>query len=196
MHATTDPTFEITSTGLMDIEEDYLSKEMEPEVAGKDLIADYVKWYYESDSSVRDDKYLDFSKFMEYSYDLSEKAAPFLDNCDIGKDEVCQEFMDEAYKQWDIIKLEKKLEKDQEPPKADRVRFYLDTYHDYHIHNAQKDVEKLDFDLFLQFVYDLSEKAEPFLFVCDPNLKENNYNELKEFALKEWKKIIKERGPW
>ena len=98
----------------MEIHDEYMSGSLEnkpqkktiekPPLPGKDLIADYIKWYYESDSTVRGDKSLDMAKFMEYSYDLSEKAAPFLSNCDMGKDDICKEFMDEANKQWEIVK--------------------------------------------------------------------------------------------
>ena len=41
---------------------------------------------------------------MEFYYEVSEKAAPFLKNCDMGDEEVCKEFKKEAVKQWDIIK--------------------------------------------------------------------------------------------
>jgi hypothetical protein len=47
-------------------------------IPGINLVADYVKWYYESSFDVRGDKVLDYNKFMDFSYELSEKAAPFL----------------------------------------------------------------------------------------------------------------------
>ena len=70
----------------------------EKKIPGKDLVADYVKWYYEYNFDARLDQNLDYTKFMEYSYDLSEKAAPFLSNCDIGDEEICKEFKSEVNK--------------------------------------------------------------------------------------------------
>jgi hypothetical protein len=40
---------------------------------------------------------------MEFSYELSEKAAPFLNNCDIDNKEICLAFQKEANLQWRII---------------------------------------------------------------------------------------------
>ena len=54
-------------------------------------------------------------------------------------------------------------EADEVNPYTDRIRFYLEAYHNYRMHTAQKTLEALDFDMFMEFAYDLSEKAEPFL---------------------------------
>ena len=65
----------------MQVKDQYFDDDVEmPEfkVPGKDLVADYVKWYYDNSFEVRDDIVLDYNKFMDFSYELSEKAAPFL----------------------------------------------------------------------------------------------------------------------
>ena len=89
-------------------------------------------------------------------------------------------------KQWDIIKLKKtgKMTTDaddkENPPYADRIKFYLEVYHDYKLHIAQKEVETLDFDMFMDFAYDLSEKAEPFLNICQLDKDDECFNFQKE----------------
>ena len=108
---------------------------------------------------------------MEFSYTLSEKAAPFLLNCDIDDPEVCQAFEKEVNKQWELILsqnrgemiTEKDAENNAKTELAERVQFYLKCYRDY---NMNKDSEELDFDQFMESAYELSEKAEPFLEMC------------------------------
>ena len=65
-----------------------------------------MEWYWNYNFERRGDKDLDYTKFMNFSYELSEKAAPFLQNCDLEDEEVCKAFQNEVNKQWDIIKAD------------------------------------------------------------------------------------------
>lgn len=50
---------------------------------------------------------------------------------------------------------------------AERIAFYLNVYHDYNLHQLHNNEDILNFEMFMSFAYDLSEKAEPFLNICD-----------------------------
>ena len=77
----------------MFVKDQYLANDVDEfKVPGIDLVAEYVKWYYNNSYEVRDDKVLDYNKFMDYSYELSEKAAPFLQNCNLEDEDICKEF--------------------------------------------------------------------------------------------------------
>jgi|TARA_B110000285_G_C14897825_1_gene501728 hypothetical protein len=77
----------------MFVKDQYLANDVDEfKVPGIDLVAEYVKWYYNNSFEVRDDKVLDYNKFMDYSYELSEKAAPFLQNCNLEDEDICKEF--------------------------------------------------------------------------------------------------------
>jgi hypothetical protein len=58
-------------------------------------------------------------------------------------------------------------EADEPNEYADRISFYLKVYRDYNLHVLQKHEDMLEFETFMAFAYDLSEKAEPFLNICD-----------------------------
>ena len=150
---------------------------------------------------------------MEFSYELSEKAAPFLRNCDLEDQDICKEFQNEAFKQWEIIKEENtgkitkleiikeektgKMTNDDEngSPYTDMIRFYLEAYHDYQLAKVHKNVEDLDFDMFMEFANDLSEKAEPFFKICEIARWGRAFdfdNEVQQ----QWELIIEERGKY
>jgi hypothetical protein len=59
-------------------------------VPGVDLVAEYVKWYYDNcfDVMLKGNIEQDYSKFIEFSYELCEKAAPSLQNCDLDDEEI------------------------------------------------------------------------------------------------------------
>ena len=77
MNSTTQDQFDIKTDGNMIVDNQFLDSE-ETSFPGKALVAEYMNWYYDYIFEARGDKELDYSKFMEFSYELSEKAAPFL----------------------------------------------------------------------------------------------------------------------
>jgi hypothetical protein len=79
MEASAASSFDVKTDGEMKVKTDYLSDSIdEVKVPGKELVGEYMKWYWDYNWSARSNKELDYSKFMEFSYELSEKAAPFL----------------------------------------------------------------------------------------------------------------------
>jgi hypothetical protein len=151
-----------------------------------------MEWYWNYNFDRRGDKDLNYDKFMEFSYELSEKAAPFLENCDLDNEEICKEFHNEVNKQWEIIRAKHtgKMttdadDKDEPNEFADRIAFYLKVYHDYNLHELHTNKDMLDFDMFMSFAYDLSEKAEPFLDICDLDKSEDCFD-FKTEAYKQW----------
>jgi hypothetical protein len=91
MDASAGSDFEVKTDGEMNVKTDYLTDAIDAvTVPGKDLVADYMQWYWNYNYEARSNKELDYTKFMEFSYELSEKAAPFLENCDLDNEEVCK----------------------------------------------------------------------------------------------------------
>lgn len=100
MNSTVDNSFEVKTDGMIDIQSNYLTDAIESvEIPGEILIKDYMQWYWNYNyEGARSDKELNYDKFMEFSYELSEKAAPFLHNCDLENEELCKEFHNEVNK--------------------------------------------------------------------------------------------------
>ena len=56
--------------------------------------------YYTCNKQSQDQEELDFGAFMDFAYDVSERSAPFIEECGLYEDESCLPLVDQANKEW------------------------------------------------------------------------------------------------